>query len=198
MNDGKHAAQYLLEQGIPCTALAATTDTCALTAMQVLQDAGYRVPDDLAVVGFDDILEAQYASPPLTQCAASSTRLAAPPPAAAGRNSRRARRAAPDYLGAARCFTGARAAARRWMILAGETTARDDSASWQTMLTRQLVQVVRYPLPLDPAFPRADLARADVLVAALDATLRGQPPKPLKSNMLAASHRADREPGGAA
>ena len=34
--------------------------------MQVFQAAGYRVPDDLAVVGFDDVLEAQYASPPLT------------------------------------------------------------------------------------------------------------------------------------
>src|SRR5215212_9450430 len=56
---GEHAAQYLLERGMPCTALAAGTDTCALAAMQLLQAAGYRIPNDLALVGFDDVLEAQ-------------------------------------------------------------------------------------------------------------------------------------------
>jgi anti-anti-sigma regulatory factor len=61
-------------------------------------------------------------------------------------------------------------------FLAGEATTRNDSDSWQALLTRQLVQVVRYPLPLDPAVsPTQIWPGAGVLVAALDATLRGQP-----------------------
>ena len=34
--------------------------------MEVLQAAGYRVPEDLAIVGYDDVAEAQCAQPPLS------------------------------------------------------------------------------------------------------------------------------------
>jgi len=63
---GEFAAQQLIALGMPCTGVVAGTDHSAITAMQVLQAAGYRVPDDVAVVGFDDIAEAQYVQPPLT------------------------------------------------------------------------------------------------------------------------------------
>lgn len=48
------------------TALFAGNDTIAFGALKALQEAGLRVPDDIAVVGFDDIPLAAYASPPLT------------------------------------------------------------------------------------------------------------------------------------
>ena len=41
-------------------------DLIALGAMRVLQEAGLRVPHDVAVIGFDDIDEARYSLPSLS------------------------------------------------------------------------------------------------------------------------------------
>lgn len=48
------------------TALFAANDSMAIGAMSGLREAGLRVPDDIAVAGFDDIPMARYMSPPLT------------------------------------------------------------------------------------------------------------------------------------
>jgi diguanylate cyclase (GGDEF)-like protein/PAS domain S-box-containing protein len=63
---GRHAADRLIEMGLPCTAVVAGTDHNALAMMEVLQAAGVRIPQDLAVVGFDDCEMAQRAVPALT------------------------------------------------------------------------------------------------------------------------------------
>jgi len=63
---GAAAAQDLLDTGLPFTAVVAANDAMALGAMGTLQHAGYRVPDDVSVVGIDDIRLASYAVPPLT------------------------------------------------------------------------------------------------------------------------------------
>ncbi len=47
-------------------ALVCTSDVVALAAISALHDLGLRVPDDVAVVGYDDIGLAAYSSPPLT------------------------------------------------------------------------------------------------------------------------------------
>ncbi len=60
------AAQRLITDGLPCTALFAATDYAALDVMAALQAAGYRVPEDVAIAGFDDEVIAQHATPPLT------------------------------------------------------------------------------------------------------------------------------------
>jgi diguanylate cyclase (GGDEF)-like protein len=60
------AAQRFIAQGLPCTAVFAGTDYAALDVMEVVQAAGYRVPQDLAIAGFDDEVISQHASPPLT------------------------------------------------------------------------------------------------------------------------------------
>lgn len=64
--DGRLAMQQILSSGVPFTALLASNDLSALGAIEVLHAVGRRIPDDVAVVGFDDILEARSHLPPLT------------------------------------------------------------------------------------------------------------------------------------
>jgi DNA-binding LacI/PurR family transcriptional regulator len=64
---GRAGARRLLEGGAwPCTAVVAGTDLNAVGVMEVLQAAGLRVPDDVAVVGFNDLTVARLTEPPLT------------------------------------------------------------------------------------------------------------------------------------
>ena len=47
-------------------AIFAANDMMAIGCLSALAEAGIRVPDDIAVAGFDDIPMARYVSPPLT------------------------------------------------------------------------------------------------------------------------------------
>lgn len=64
--NGAHSMRELLDRGADFDAVFGLNDTLALGAMRVLQEAGIRVPDDVVVVGFDDLDEAQYSIPSLT------------------------------------------------------------------------------------------------------------------------------------
>jgi LacI family transcriptional regulator len=59
-------ARQLLERKQPFTALFAYNDISAIGSICAFQEAGLSVPDDISVVGFDDIQSAAYISPPLT------------------------------------------------------------------------------------------------------------------------------------
>jgi LacI family transcriptional regulator len=50
----------------PPTSIFAANDSLAFRAIEVLRTAGRRIPEDVAVVGFDDIPLAQEMLPPLT------------------------------------------------------------------------------------------------------------------------------------
>lgn len=63
---GVEGARALIAAGLSYTAIAAGTDKNALGALAVLQGAGYAVPDDIAVTGFDNLPQAQTADVPLT------------------------------------------------------------------------------------------------------------------------------------
>jgi DNA-binding LacI/PurR family transcriptional regulator/signal transduction histidine kinase len=63
---GAQAARELLDRRLPFDALVCMNDLMALGAMEVLQEAGIRVPEDVAVVGFDGIEEGRYVALPLT------------------------------------------------------------------------------------------------------------------------------------
>lgn len=56
----------LLEKTRDFTAVFCFNDISAIGAIRALKDAGLRVPEDVSVVGFDDILSAAYATPSLT------------------------------------------------------------------------------------------------------------------------------------
>jgi LacI family transcriptional regulator len=59
-------AQKLLDRKIDFTALFAFNDISAIGAISAFRDAGLRVPEDISVVGFDDIQAAAFLNPPLT------------------------------------------------------------------------------------------------------------------------------------
>jgi LacI family transcriptional regulator len=56
----------LLKTGRPFTALFAFNDISALGAIRALREAGRRIPEDVSVIGFDDIQSAAYQNPGLT------------------------------------------------------------------------------------------------------------------------------------
>jgi DNA-binding LacI/PurR family transcriptional regulator len=59
-------AKQLLERKVPFTALFAYNDISALGAIHAFQEAGLRVPQDISVIGFDDIQGAAFSIPSLT------------------------------------------------------------------------------------------------------------------------------------
>lgn len=65
-HQGAEAASQLLEAGADFDAVFAFNDTLALGAMHALLAAGRKVPDDVAVIGFDNTDDGQYYQPTLT------------------------------------------------------------------------------------------------------------------------------------
>ncbi|MFO8099828.1 MAG: LacI family DNA-binding transcriptional regulator [Salinibacter sp.] len=63
---GREAVDELLARSPRPTALFAANDSMALGVLRGLHDAGLEAPDDLALVGFDDIPMAHYVAPSLT------------------------------------------------------------------------------------------------------------------------------------
>jgi LacI family transcriptional regulator len=63
---GYPVVQKMLASGQKFTALFAFNDVSAIGAIRALRDAGLRVPEDVAVIGFDDIPIASYNTPSLT------------------------------------------------------------------------------------------------------------------------------------
>jgi DNA-binding LacI/PurR family transcriptional regulator len=63
---GFPVTKELLARKLPFTALFAYNDNSALGAIWALKEAGLRVPEEVSVVGFDDIPVAQFANPALT------------------------------------------------------------------------------------------------------------------------------------
>ena len=66
IEDGYQAAKKLLELPSRPSALIAINDLLSMGAMRAAADAGYRVPGDLSLVGYDDIPMANYLVPRLT------------------------------------------------------------------------------------------------------------------------------------
>ncbi|MCD8510082.1 MAG: EAL domain-containing protein [Bacillus sp. (in: Bacteria)] len=73
---GYHAAEAMLAKGIDFTAIFASTDLNALAVIEKLTEAGFSIPHDIAVIGFDDLDAAATSSPSLTTIRQSVTDLA--------------------------------------------------------------------------------------------------------------------------
>lgn len=63
---GYAAAQELMRRKRPFDAVFAASDLIAMGAMRALTEAGTRIPQDVSVVGFDDIPGSRFTAPPLT------------------------------------------------------------------------------------------------------------------------------------
>lgn len=65
-NKGYLEMNKLIESGIPFDSVFCVSDRTAFGALQALQEAGLRVPEDVAVVGFDNVAHSNQTTPPLT------------------------------------------------------------------------------------------------------------------------------------
>lgn len=63
---GYQCAQELLSLAEPPTAIFASNDVMAFGAMEAARERGLRIPDDLSIVGFDDIPQAAHVHPTLS------------------------------------------------------------------------------------------------------------------------------------
>jgi DNA-binding LacI/PurR family transcriptional regulator len=63
---GAAAMQKLLEQTPDLDAVFVNSDLMAIAAMDVIREMGRRVPEEVAVVGYDDLSIAEHSNPPLT------------------------------------------------------------------------------------------------------------------------------------
>lgn len=63
---GFEAAKQLLDLVQPPTAIFTCNDMMAVGALHAVDEAGLSVPDDISIIGFDDITLATFTKPPLT------------------------------------------------------------------------------------------------------------------------------------
>jgi LacI family transcriptional regulator len=63
---GYQSAQTLLDLAMPPTAIFASNDVMAFGVMEAARERGLRLPDDLSIIGFDDIPQATHIHLPLT------------------------------------------------------------------------------------------------------------------------------------
>jgi DNA-binding LacI/PurR family transcriptional regulator len=75
--DGARAARSILSDGLEPDGVFAFNDLLALGAMHAFATANVRVPDDIAVIGFDDIEEGRYSTPALSSVSPKTGELVA-------------------------------------------------------------------------------------------------------------------------
>ncbi|MCL5283346.1 MAG: LacI family transcriptional regulator [Armatimonadetes bacterium] len=71
--EGYQATRILLSKGVAVTAIFAANDVCAIGAMRACHEFGVRVPEDMSVIGFDDVPFCEITHPKLTTIHQSST-----------------------------------------------------------------------------------------------------------------------------
>ncbi len=73
---GFERMKSMLASGIEFTAVFVASDNVAMGAKSALREAGLRIPEDISIMGFDDIPWAKYSDPPLTTVSLPAQELA--------------------------------------------------------------------------------------------------------------------------
>jgi LacI family transcriptional regulator len=66
VSEGRRLTERLLERGQPPTGIFAQNDLMALGVLDALTERGFRCPEEVSIVGYDDLPLTAYTSPPLT------------------------------------------------------------------------------------------------------------------------------------
>jgi DNA-binding LacI/PurR family transcriptional regulator len=74
--DGQMAVHQLIDANVAFDGIVAFSDTLALGALRALELRGRRVPEDVAIIGFDDIEEAAFSLPALSSVDAGRQEIA--------------------------------------------------------------------------------------------------------------------------
>ena len=174
----RRAIQELIVAGLPFTAIFTTNDINAQIVLTELRERGYRVPEQVAIVGFDDMEHAQYMDPPLTtirQDFYENGRVAARILLAqiAGAP------AAPDITYVPTTLIIRRSCGCRtlWDAPIGALSDIAVANDWQSPLARELVRVIRHPLSIDPTLTPVQVWPGSISVCqALAAAAYGEQP----------------------
>jgi LacI family transcriptional regulator len=97
VDGGASAVRMILGQPSLPTAIFCGNDLIAMGAMSALEEAGVKAPEDVSVIGFDDIFFAQLARPPLTTVSVPRVRLGELAFKALSKMSRSKRRTGVEY-----------------------------------------------------------------------------------------------------
>jgi DNA-binding LacI/PurR family transcriptional regulator/anti-anti-sigma regulatory factor len=173
---GVTAARKLLAAKVDCTAIIAGNDWTAIGLMREYEAHGLRIPEDIAIVGFDDIPEAQVTNPPLTtirqrtdELGSTATRMLLAQISGEGIE--------PKTYYIPTDFVMRESSSTRLMTPAPsvpETATPEEPASWRTTLANDLVRVLLPALPLDPPPSPAQVwPEVDKLVRLLEAIING-------------------------
>ncbi|HEU5088577.1 MAG TPA: substrate-binding domain-containing protein, partial [Roseiflexaceae bacterium] len=174
---GRSAAQLFLDAGAPCTALVAATDLNVVGLMEVVQAAGIRIPEDLAVTGFDNIPSAQLLSPPLATVAQRFETLGSTAAyllldlIAGQAVAKGITRTATTLLPRRSCGCSS-AYAGRFPLTDGEQAAD----GWQEALAANLVHLLYYPEQVEESNTREQRAAGATLARGLAGALAGSAP----------------------
>lgn len=63
---GRDMARRFLDEGMPATAIFASSDEIAIGMIEILRERGIAIPEDLSIIGFDDVSPLHLFAPPLT------------------------------------------------------------------------------------------------------------------------------------
>jgi DNA-binding LacI/PurR family transcriptional regulator len=66
IEDGTHAALQMLNEGCEATAIQAVSDLVAIGCANALLSQGLKIPEDISIIGFGNVLAAEYFQVPLT------------------------------------------------------------------------------------------------------------------------------------
>jgi diguanylate cyclase (GGDEF)-like protein len=187
---GRDAAQHMLAAGLPCTAAVTATDEIAIGLIEVLQAAKRHIPNDMAIISFDDIERAQYTDPALTTIRQH--------PEALGRTAASVllQQLTNHKSAAAITYVPTTLITRRSCGCAGAPPSAPldvilyRRSGWQDALTQQLVRRLCAALPLDVDTPPAVIWPGAACLAQGLAGILSDGPPPQASQIEQAWHQA--------